>query len=121
MPSNRRNSPSRAEILESEQKPGVKEGAQKRCHAALRNVVSHGRCGPAGRAHHARCRAHVVPNGHYHEVDAPGDETFHDKVVVENMARVVLNWGQGHRFPEVPAEAVSEQRPRVVHLIGAGC
>ena len=45
MPSNCRDSPSRAEILESEQEPGMEENTQKRCHAAPLNVVPHGGCG----------------------------------------------------------------------------
>ena len=67
MPSNRRNSPSRAEILESEQKPGMEENTQKRRHAAPLNVVSHGGRGTVERAHHARRCAHVVSDGHHHE------------------------------------------------------
>ena len=86
----------------------MKEDAQQGRHVALLNVVPHGRCGPTERARHTRRRAHVVPNGHHHEVDAPGNETFHDKVAVEDIARVVLNWGQRHCLLEVPAEAVSE-------------
>ena len=39
MPSNRRNSPLRAKILESGQKPGVEESTQKRRHKELLNIV----------------------------------------------------------------------------------
>ena len=52
--------------------------------------------------------AHVVSDGHYHEVDAPGDEPFDDKVAVENMASAVPKRGQRHRLTEVPAGAGSE-------------
>ena len=99
MPSNRRNPPSRTEIPESEQKPGVEENTQKGCHTALLNVVPHGGRGTADRAHHARRHTQVVSDGHHHEMDAQGEESFHDKVAVENIARVVLDQGQRHRLP----------------------
>ena len=44
--------------------------------------------------HDPWCCAHVVSDGHCHEMDTPSDEPLHDKVAVESIARVVLAGGR---------------------------
>ena len=88
----------------------MEEYAQKRCHATLLNVVPHGGRGTTTGPNPAGCRAQIVPNGYYHQLDTPGDETHHDKFAVKSVARVVQDTWQGHRPPHILAETVLDER-----------